>query len=205
MIKQKKTIKKDNDKVEENNEKNKPHIIFEIKKGEEKNEENEYLSGFNSRNSSINFKRIDSLKNEENVVKNQQSEIINPVLTKEKQEEKQDEPRIKVETDIKSNNLKSTNDAVNNISNPREMDRQPSIELKDFKGQIVKCPLCNTFIEFEGGCYFIQCASNFCKGSKYFCFICKRRLENAEKSSHYEKGPYSYHCKNISLSKIIKI
>ena len=63
--------------------------------------------------------------------------------------------------------------------------------------EIPKCPYCLVYVIIEGGCDFITCNSNFCKGKKYFCKVCNKKLLLSDKVSHFPQGMFNNSCKNI--------
>ena len=60
------------------------------------------------------------------------------------------------------------------------------------------CPHCKSNYLFEGGCNFITCESQICNRKKYFCHLCKKRLQLSEKISHFPNGIYK-DCLNVKL------
>ena len=60
------------------------------------------------------------------------------------------------------------------------------------------CPHCKSNYLFEGGCNFITCESLICNRRKYFCHLCKKRLQLNEKISHFPNGIYA-NCLNVKL------
>ena len=70
------------------------------------------------------------------------------------------------------------------------------LENKEIETVFVNCPSCRQMIELLNGCYFITCISIGCLGKRYFCYVCKQKLEPSEKTSHFPEGPYNYSCKN---------
>ena len=60
------------------------------------------------------------------------------------------------------------------------------------------CPHCKSNYLFEGGCNFITCESQICNRKKYFCHVCKKRLQLNERTSHFPNGIYG-NCLNVKL------
>ena len=61
-----------------------------------------------------------------------------------------------------------------------------------------KCPHCSVLIEATSGCKFMCCESPVCKGRRFFCMICNKKLRANQHYSHYKKdGPFGDVCNTL--------
>jgi len=75
-----------------------------------------------------------------------------------------------------------------------------SAEEKAFREEIKKkkwmpCPECKTIVEKIEFCNFIRCSSPVCQQKTCFCYLCGKKLTQAEHFDHFvDKNPYGNQC-----------
>jgi len=82
-----------------------------------------------------------------------------------------------------------------NLNNKKLLNDKTISMKKEF--DLRKCPHCSIPIIKEEGCNFITCQSNFCKGEKFFCYICGDKLLASQKGNHFPNGIYNDSCRKI--------
>eukprot|EP00929_Paragymnodinium_shiwhaense_P096992 TRINITY_DN58760_c0_g1_i1.p1 TRINITY_DN58760_c0_g1~~TRINITY_DN58760_c0_g1_i1.p1 ORF type:complete len:458 (+),score=73.94 TRINITY_DN58760_c0_g1_i1:103-1476(+) len=81
-------------------------------------------------------------------------------------------------------------------------------EEKQLEGMIraqgwMRCPKCDTPTELSGGCFFMKCESDKCRGTSHFCYLCGEFLRGEDhlpgrSLAHFPRGPYNMECINVS-------
>jgi len=117
--------------------------------------------------------------------------------------------------DLDSNKLNNNNNLQEKIKYKCKVERCIEIDenkdndlrkchsVKEKKNDLIdelpKCPNCLCYAIIEGGCNFITCNSVYCKGLKFFCKICNKKLLYSEKINHFPKGVFDNSCKNTII------